>query len=111
MNTEAPAAHILVVDDEPKVRLLLRRCFEPEGFTVSEAENRESALKCLSEEQIDLDKREISPNDIYRVGVLCKVVKKLRLPDGSTNILVQRTIDLLKLFTDKFGSGSRYLFF
>jgi DNA-binding response OmpR family regulator len=29
--------HILVVDDDPKVRTLLRRCFEGEGFAVSEA--------------------------------------------------------------------------
>lgn len=29
--------HILVVDDDPKVRLLLRRCFEGEGWRVSEA--------------------------------------------------------------------------
>jgi DNA-binding response OmpR family regulator len=29
--------HILVVDDDPKVRTLLRRCFEGEGFSVSEA--------------------------------------------------------------------------
>lgn len=54
MNTEAPAAHILVVDDEPKVRLLLRRCFEPEGYAVSEAENREGVLKCLAEQSVDL---------------------------------------------------------
>ena len=31
---------------------------------------------------------EIKAKDIYRVGVLCKVVKKLKLPDGSVNILV-----------------------
>src|SRR5262249_47227695 len=31
--------HILVVDDDPKVRTLLRRCFEGEGFAVSEAKN------------------------------------------------------------------------
>ncbi len=54
MNTETPTAHILVVDDEPKVRLLLRRCFEPEGYTVSEAEDREGVLKCLSDERVDL---------------------------------------------------------
>ncbi|MBF0311779.1 MAG: endopeptidase La [Oligoflexia bacterium] len=29
-----------------------------------------------------------SNNDIYQVGVICKVVKKLRLPDGSVNLLV-----------------------
>jgi two-component system OmpR family response regulator len=33
------AGHILIVDDEPRVRTLLRRCFEGEGFTVSEAES------------------------------------------------------------------------
>ena len=32
-------AHILVVDDDPKVRTLLRRCFEGEGFTVSDAKD------------------------------------------------------------------------
>jgi DNA-binding response OmpR family regulator len=31
--------HILVVDDDPKVRTLLRRCFEAEGFAVSEAKD------------------------------------------------------------------------
>ena len=28
-------AHILIVDDDPKVRTLLRRCFEGEGFAES----------------------------------------------------------------------------
>ena len=43
------------------------------------------------EEEMDeeeLEEREISAKDIYKVGVLCKIVKKLRLPDGSTNVLV-----------------------
>ncbi|MCK5882269.1 MAG: endopeptidase La, partial [Bacteriovoracaceae bacterium] len=35
-----------------------------------------------------IDEREITTHDIYKVGVLCKVVKKLVLPDGSVNILV-----------------------
>ncbi len=33
------AGHILIVDDDPKVRTLLRRCFEGEGFAVAEAQN------------------------------------------------------------------------
>lgn len=36
----------------------------------------------------DIESRDIGPHDIYRVGVLCKVVKKLKLPDGSVNVLV-----------------------
>jgi len=31
---------------------------------------------------------EIEEGDIYKVGVLCKVLKKLKLPDGSVNLLV-----------------------
>ncbi len=42
----------------------------------------------VPEEEIDLEQREIKPRDIYKVGVLCKVVKKLKLPDGSVNVLV-----------------------
>ena len=42
----------------------------------------------VPEEEIDLEKREIRTRDLYKVGVLCKVVKKLKLPDGSVNVLV-----------------------
>ncbi len=31
---------------------------------------------------------EVRGKDIYTVGVLCKIVKKLKLPDGSVNVLV-----------------------
>ena len=34
------------------------------------------------------EKQEVFPDDLYQVGVLCKIVKKLKLPDGSVNILV-----------------------
>jgi ATP-dependent Lon protease len=36
----------------------------------------------------DLSTKGITPKDIYKVGVLCKVIKKLKLPDGSVNLLV-----------------------
>ncbi len=44
--------------------------------------------KMIPDSEIDFDKKEIKKGDIYKVGVLCKVVKKLKLPDGSVNILV-----------------------
>jgi len=40
------------------------------------------------EDESDDEYRELSSKDIYKVGVLCKVVKKLKLPDGSVNLLV-----------------------
>ena len=54
METAASKSHILIVDDDPKVRLLLRRCFEPDGFEVSEAANASETVTCLSEKSIDL---------------------------------------------------------
>jgi len=44
--------------------------------------------KMIPDSEIDFEKKEIKKGDIYKVGVLCKVVKKLKLPDGSVNVLV-----------------------
>jgi ATP-dependent Lon protease len=67
-------------------------------------EGSEGVLQEMGEEQInyededevytslssltDLSPKGITPKDIYKVGVLCKVIKKLKLPDGSVNLLV-----------------------
>lgn len=47
-------AHILVVDDEPEVRLLLRRCFEREKYAVSEAHNGEELFQVLDHGPVTL---------------------------------------------------------
>ncbi len=47
-------AHILVVDDDPKVRLLLKRCFEAEGYRVTETDGGEHTLASLRTEKVDL---------------------------------------------------------
>jgi len=54
MTVSRSGTHILVIDDDEKIRLLLRRCLEPEGFEVSEAANRDEALKCLSSYPVGL---------------------------------------------------------
>lgn len=41
-----------------------------------------------SQISMDASPKGITPKDIYKVGVLCKVIKKLKLPDGSVNLLV-----------------------
>jgi DNA-binding response OmpR family regulator len=48
------AGHILVVDDDPKVRTLLRRCLEGEGFAVSEAKDGKEMLDCLTRNPVSL---------------------------------------------------------
>ena len=41
-------AHILVVDDEPDIRELVREILEDEGYQVAVAENGEAAKICLA---------------------------------------------------------------
>ncbi|PJI92084.1 DNA-binding response OmpR family regulator [Yoonia maricola] len=48
------SAVILVVDDDPKIRNLLRRTFEGEGSTVHEAGNKAEVLGALSKHGFDL---------------------------------------------------------
>ncbi len=45
---------ILVVDDEPKVRSLLRRCLEMDGYEVIEAENGEQVHSAIINHTVDL---------------------------------------------------------
>jgi DNA-binding response OmpR family regulator len=48
------AGRILIVDDDPKVRTLLRRCLEGEGFAVSEAAGGAELLACLDRQHVSL---------------------------------------------------------
>ena len=48
-----PQRHILIVDDDAQIRRMLRRCFEDEGFRVSEATGQASVDAALAE-AIDL---------------------------------------------------------
>jgi two-component system, OmpR family, response regulator len=52
--TNPDSQHILVVDDDPAVRELLRDCLEPEGFRVSEAADSAAMRALLSAGHIDL---------------------------------------------------------
>lgn len=45
---------ILIVDDDEKIRKLLKRCLETEGYLISEAENREQVNLAFESDHIDL---------------------------------------------------------
>lgn len=46
--------HILVVDDDEQVRRLLRRCFEAEGYRVSEASDQAGVDRGMAAADVDL---------------------------------------------------------
>jgi len=52
--TQNRSPHILVVDDDPQIRLLLRNCFELEGYEVSEAASGDDVRACLDGRSVDL---------------------------------------------------------
>jgi ATP-dependent Lon protease len=60
----------------------------PQEMDEEEIEFEPEDLSTKSSYSNDLIPKGISPKDIYKVGVLCKVIKKLKLPDGSVNLLV-----------------------
>lgn len=51
-------------------------------------EDEEEKFSTVTTSNSDIALKGITPKDIYKVGVLCKVIKKLKLPDGSVNLLV-----------------------
>lgn len=56
-GTSAPGTrgpHILVVDDEPPMRAVLRQGLEEAGYTVTEAGSEKAAIRLLDREQVDL---------------------------------------------------------
>lgn len=47
-------SHILIVDDEPQVRLMLSLCLEQAGYEVSQAEDGAEALQISARKPVDL---------------------------------------------------------
>ncbi len=46
--------NILIIDDEPQIRLVLRELFELEGYTVTEASNGSEGVALYHKKQTDL---------------------------------------------------------
>ena len=72
--------NLLLIDDEIKLRGLLKRILEFEGYHVSEADNAHSAFKILEKQDIQV--------------VVCDV----KLPDAHGVELTQRIKTQLPLF-------------
>jgi DNA-binding NtrC family response regulator len=64
------SAHILVVDDEPDICLLLQEILEDEGFDVSVADNAENAKKSRQEKRPDLILLDIWMPDMDGISLL-----------------------------------------
>lgn len=72
--------HILVIDDEPDIRALLRDILEDEDFTVSVAENGAAALTAKAEQSPDLILLDIWMPDIDGISLLKNWLEEGELP-------------------------------
>jgi two-component system phosphate regulon response regulator OmpR len=54
MATLNESPHILIVDDDPKIRQMLSRYFEGEGFQISTAEDGSAMRKRMADTKVDL---------------------------------------------------------
>ena len=71
---------ILVVDDEPKIRRLLRRSLEAEGFMVFEADTELSVLEVLRTQQVDLVTLDLQLGDENGLEVAKSVAAHSNVP-------------------------------
>jgi YesN/AraC family two-component response regulator len=46
--------HILIIDDETQIRVMLRKLLESRGYTVSDAPNGKEGVKCYRDNPADL---------------------------------------------------------
>lgn len=67
---------ILVVDDAPMIRELLKGVLEPEGYAILEAGDGEEALQLLEDRQIDLSIVDIFLPKKGGLQVIGELVKK-----------------------------------
>ncbi len=93
------------------VALNLVKFKEGQSYVVSEddeiMEQASGGVEEYEMEAYDESVKDLTAKDVYRVGVYCKVVKKLKLPDGSVNLLVH---GLKRYSIDKFLEESPLLF-
>jgi DNA-binding response OmpR family regulator len=73
-------AHILIVDDDAKIRRMLRRCLEDEGFRVSEATDGESVLRVMGGANVDLMTLDLNLGSTDGLTVAREVRQKYPVP-------------------------------
>lgn len=91
INEVNNAATVLVVDDDPRIRELLRTSLETEGFAVFEAPSSEGLYRILDEETIDLITMDILLDRENGLDLIRNIRKHSEIPI----ILVTGRVDLI----------------
>ena len=73
-------AHIVVVDDEPPIRTLLRNCFEAEGCRVSEAATGSELSRLVKAGNVDLITLDLTLGSESGLEIARKLHAKSQVP-------------------------------
>jgi DNA-binding NtrC family response regulator len=76
--------HVLIIDDEPNVRLVFRTTLQSCGYTLSTADNGESALRWLKESPFDLVLLDLQMPGMTGMEVL----RKLRAESNDVPVVI-----------------------
>ena len=104
---------ILIADDEPEIRTLLRLYLENENYQIIEAENGKQALDLLKKERVDLCLLDIMMPEMDGYHVLQEFGKTVQSFGGSStcqfkypSVLCAGDSGTVIRYTDRPGSGT-----
>ena len=86
---------ILIADDEPEIRTLLRLYLENENYQIIEAENGKQALELLKKEHVDLCLLDIMMPEMDGVETT-KRIRKLPGGDGKNVRIIALTANAIQ---------------
>ncbi|HLG05634.1 MAG TPA: ATPase, T2SS/T4P/T4SS family [Gemmatimonadales bacterium] len=92
-GSEGGAPHILVADDDPQMRRLVRSILERDGYRVSEAADGLEALESVEAGQFDLMLLDIDMPRLDGLGVLEELRARIRTAGVPVVVLTARTDD------------------
>ncbi len=92
IDTEG-SAHILVADDDPQMRRLIRSILEREGYKVTEAEDGLDALESVESGQFNLMMLDIDMPRLDGLGVLEELRTRIKTAGIPVIVLTARTDD------------------
>ncbi len=97
-------AYMLVVDDEPSLRRLVRSMLESEGYEVDEAENGAQGLKRIRENEYDLVITDVFMPEEDGLVVAQEIMKShantkvLAISGGGSNLSADWSLNMIKNF-------------